>query len=57
MQTSREIINGLLRKRPVERIGLSDALNPMEAKAGSDVVDFAKRYGDQLAFVGGKEGA
>jgi uroporphyrinogen decarboxylase len=32
-----------------------DALNPMEAKAGCDVVDFAKRHGDRLAFVGGMD--
>jgi len=30
-----------------------DALNPMEAKAGCDVVAFAREYGDKLAFVGG----
>ncbi|MHC5034842.1 MAG: uroporphyrinogen decarboxylase family protein [Planctomycetota bacterium] len=30
-----------------------DALNPMEVKAGCDVVRFAERYGDRLAFVGG----
>jgi len=30
-----------------------DALNPMEVKAGCDVVDFAKTYGDKLAFIGG----
>ncbi len=29
-----------------------DALNPMEAKAGCDVISFAKQYGDKLAFVG-----
>ena len=32
-----------------------DALNPMEAKAGCDVVSFAERYGDRLAFVGGMD--
>lgn len=32
-----------------------DALNPMEAKAGCDVVDFAARYGDRLAFIGGMD--
>jgi uroporphyrinogen decarboxylase len=32
-----------------------DALNPMEAKAGCDVVAFAKRYGDRLAFIGGMD--
>lgn len=30
-----------------------DALNPMEAKAGCDVVSLARTYGDKLAFVGG----
>ena len=30
-----------------------DALNPMEAKAGCDVLKFAEKYGDQLAFIGG----
>lgn len=30
-----------------------DALNPMEVKAGCDVVRFAQNYGDQLAFLGG----
>jgi uroporphyrinogen decarboxylase len=32
-----------------------DALNPMEVKAGCDVIDFAKRYGDRLAFIGGMD--
>jgi len=32
-----------------------DALNPMEAKAGCDVVAFAREYGDDLAFVGGMD--
>lgn len=32
-----------------------DALNPMEAKAGCDVVAFAKQYGDRLAFIGGMD--
>jgi len=32
-----------------------DALNPMEAKAGCDVVAFARRHGDRLAFVGGMD--
>ncbi len=32
-----------------------DALNPMEAKAGCDVVAFARKYGDRLAFVGGMD--
>lgn len=30
-----------------------DALNPMEAKAGCDVVAFARKHGGRLAFVGG----
>ncbi len=30
-----------------------DALNPMEVKAGNDLFDYAERYGDRLAFVGG----
>lgn len=30
-----------------------DALNPMEAKAGCDVLKFAETYGDKLAFIGG----
>lgn len=30
-----------------------DGLNPMEAKAGCDVLKFAERYGDRLAFIGG----
>lgn len=30
-----------------------DALNPMEAKAGCDVVAYAREYGNRLAFVGG----
>lgn len=30
-----------------------DALNPMEVKAGCDVVKFAEKYGDKLAFIGG----
>lgn len=30
-----------------------DALNPMEAKAGCDVLRFAERYADKLAFIGG----
>ena len=30
-----------------------DALNPMEVKAGCDVVRYAQRYGDKLVFVGG----
>ena len=32
-----------------------DALNPMEAKAGCDVIEFAKKYGDKIAFVGGMD--
>lgn len=31
------------------------ALNPMEAKAGCDVVGLARQYGDRLAFVGGMD--
>jgi len=30
-----------------------DALNPMEAKAGCDILRFAEEWGDRLAFVGG----
>lgn len=30
-----------------------DGLNPMEAKAGCDVLAFAEKYGDRLAFIGG----
>jgi uroporphyrinogen decarboxylase len=30
-----------------------DGLNPMQVKAGCDVVRFARRYGDRLAFIGG----
>ena len=30
-----------------------DGLNPMEAKAGCDVLKFAEQYGDRLAFFGG----
>lgn len=30
-----------------------DGLNPMEAKAGNDLLAFAERYGDRLLFVGG----
>ncbi len=30
-----------------------DALNPMEVKAGCDVVRFAENYGDKLSFLGG----
>ncbi len=30
-----------------------DALNPMEVNAGCDVVRFAEKHGDRLAFVGG----
>jgi uroporphyrinogen decarboxylase len=30
-----------------------DILNPMEAKAGCDPVEFAEEYGDRLAFIGG----
>ena len=32
-----------------------DALNPMEVKAGCDVLRFAEQYGDKLAFVGGMD--
>ncbi len=32
-------------------IGL-DGYNPLEAKAGLDVVELKKQYGDRLAFVG-----
>jgi uroporphyrinogen decarboxylase len=32
-----------------------DALNPMEVKAGCDVVRFARQHGDRLAFVGGMD--
>jgi uroporphyrinogen decarboxylase len=30
-----------------------DGLNPMEVNAGCDVVKYAEKYGDKLAFVGG----
>ncbi len=30
-------------------------LNPMEVKAGCDVLEFAKEYGDKLAFCGGMD--
>ncbi len=30
-----------------------DALNPIEVKAGCDLLAFAEEYGDQLAFIGG----
>jgi len=30
-----------------------DALNPMEVKAGNDILRFAEQYGDTIAFVGG----
>lgn len=30
-----------------------DALNPMEVKAGCDLLAFAERYGERLAFCGG----
>ena len=30
-----------------------DGLNPMEAKAGCDVLKFAEDYGDRIAFLGG----
>ncbi len=30
-----------------------DALNPMEVRAGCDVLRFAEEYGDRLAFIGG----
>jgi uroporphyrinogen decarboxylase len=30
-----------------------DALNPMEVKAGCDIFDMARRYGNRLVFVGG----
>jgi len=30
-----------------------DALNPMQVKAGCDVLRFAETYGDRLAFIGG----
>ena len=29
------------------------ALNPMEVKAGNDILAYAEQYGDRLAFVGG----
>jgi uroporphyrinogen decarboxylase len=32
-----------------------DALNPMEVKAGCDIYEFARKYGDKLAFVGGMD--
>ena len=33
------------------KIGI-DALNPLEAKAGLDVVDLRKKYGHQMGFCG-----
>jgi uroporphyrinogen decarboxylase len=30
-----------------------DALNPMEAKAGNDLLAYAEQYGDRLVFIGG----
>jgi len=30
-----------------------DALNPMEVKAGNDIFQYAEKFGDRLAFVGG----
>lgn len=30
-----------------------DAINPMEVKAGNDILAYAEQYGDRLAFVGG----
>ena len=30
-----------------------DGLNPMEAKAGCDVLEFARKYGQKIALVGG----
>ncbi|MBN1863395.1 MAG: hypothetical protein JW808_00690 [Victivallales bacterium] len=30
-----------------------DALNPMEVKAGNNIFEYAEKYGDKLAFVGG----
>lgn len=30
-----------------------DALNPMEVKAGNNILEYAEKYGDKLAFVGG----
>jgi uroporphyrinogen decarboxylase len=33
-----------------------DALNPMEAKAGNDIFEYAEKYGDKLVFVGGLDG-
>lgn len=30
-----------------------DALNPMEVKAGCDVVRFAEKYGEKLSYIGG----
>lgn len=30
-----------------------DGLNPMEVKAGCDVVEYARKYGDKLVFIGG----
>lgn len=30
-----------------------DGLNPMEAKAGCDTLEFARRFGDSLVFIGG----
>jgi uroporphyrinogen decarboxylase len=30
-----------------------DAINPMEVKAGNDILKYAELYGDRLCFVGG----
>lgn len=30
-----------------------DALNPMEVKAGNDILKFVERHGDKLCFIGG----
>jgi len=30
-----------------------DALNPMQVKAGCNALEFARKYGDKLAFIGG----
>jgi len=32
-----------------------DGLHPMEVKAGCDVLEFARAYGDRLAFIGGMD--
>lgn len=44
---------GIERALPLIKEAGFDALNPMEVKAGCDVVKFARSYGDSFAFIGG----